>query len=210
MANSTIISESPKKSEHRDQPVFLSLPTGFQETIRQSALTRFKQHCVYQAAEVAESSNTSKLVHAYWMSLIMVANSSIKVMFKAHYNVSELKVIAKDSIERNDKGEITDGAAADFMREFANLVGGVIKATLETVGIAAGVSLPLVTRGFDEIFVNFNKATSNYIDKFEICTSDGTVFCSLHVECNDSSVMEVLGQIPAPTAEESGGDVEFL
>ncbi|HND85137.1 MAG TPA: hypothetical protein PLU50_04980 [Pseudobdellovibrionaceae bacterium] len=196
--------------EHRDLPTFHPLPEGFRETIRQLALTRFKQHCVYETAELGDPEGDSKIVHAYWMSLIMVANSSIKVMFKAHYNVSEMKVIAKDSIEKNEKGEITDIAAADFMREYANLVGGVVKATLETVGIAAGVSLPLVTRGFDEIFVNFNKATSNYIDRFQIRTSDGSVFCSFHVECNDASVIDLITKVPAPTQDDTGGDVEFL
>jgi len=51
-----------------------------------------------------------------------------------------------------DPSAVTPEQGADFMKELCNLVSGALKRVFSGAGIQAGISLPLLTRGFDEIF----------------------------------------------------------
>jgi hypothetical protein len=98
-----------------------------------------------------EDCEKSLPVFKHWLGLILVSGAALKLTVKVHYRTAEARTLAAQSF-RKSPGEITPAQAADFIKEYCNLVGGHVKRELERASVDAGISLPLVTRGFDELF----------------------------------------------------------
>lgn len=197
------------QNEHRPRrpnPV----PLGFRNIVRQTSLTRIKQHCLYEPIEIYELENKDSLVFGYWMGLIMVGNASLRILFKAHYNNDELRVIAAEALN-SSKTRPDDSSVADFMREYCNLMGGAIKATLESAGLNTGVSLPLVTRGFDEVFSNQSVSVSFYEDVWQLVCGDGRITCALQMDIMSNEPLELIEMIQEQQqSNDDDGEIEFL
>ncbi len=186
------------------------IPEGFRNIVRQTSLVRIKQHCLYEPIEIYELENKNNLVFGYWMGLIMVGNSSVRILFKAHYNNDELRVIAAEALN-SSKARPDDSSVADFMREYCNLMGGAIKATLESAGLNTGVSLPLVTRGFDEVFSNQSVSVNFYEDVWQLVCGDGRITCAVQMDVMNNEPLELIGMIQEQQqANDADGEIEFL
>ncbi len=71
---------------------------------------------------------------------------------------------------------------------------GYVKMALEEAGHSVGVSLPLVTRGFDDLFESIDTGTAaNHIWKMSCMGLD--VFCEIHVEFILPEAQETLASI---------------
>jgi hypothetical protein len=148
-------------------------------------------------------------VYAHWMSFILLAGEGGKITFKAHYSSSDIQGLVARALNK-DMDKINSDLIGDFMREYCNLTAGVIKARLAEVGIHTGLSIPIVTRGFDEIW-RMDRDVSNEIisiDAWHLKWPSGSVICTMAARADVWAAAQDLKDPTTDTSSES--DMEFL
>lgn len=148
-------------------------------------------------------------VHAHWMAFILLAGEGGKITFKAHYSSSDIQGLVARALNK-DIDKINADLIGDFMREYCNLTAGVIKAKLADVGIHTGLSIPIVTRGFDEIW-RMDRDVSNEIisiDAWHLKWPSGSVICTMAARADVWAAAQDLKDPTSDTSSES--DMEFL
>lgn len=128
--------------------------------------------------------DTNLAVLAYWMSFVLVSGESIRIIFKAHFSSSDAQILASSTYDSKPENVSFD-QAFDFMKEFCNLVAGGIKKKLEDSGLSAGISLPILVRGFDEFFFTGNPDKKIFFERWKISGDQVNLFCSLQLEFID-------------------------
>ena len=84
---------------------------------------------------------------------ILLAGQTFRLITKIHYFDDELNQAALNKhIQAFNKTAKVE--SSDFFSETLNTVAGYLKGHLETQEIQMGLSLPLVTNGFDELFTD--------------------------------------------------------
>lgn len=156
-----------------------------------------------------EPCETTLPVFGHWMSLIMVAGPCLKIFFKAHYLTDEARALSRNVIGK-PTAEIDGARASDFMKEYCNLTAGALKNALGEQQIDAGISLPLLTRGFDEIFSPLPDEKTSFLDRWRIVAPDSGVNCSCLIEVYDDSRLKTLDVARAQNSVKDDGEVEFL
>ena len=147
-------------------------------------------------------------IHGYWLSLILVASPALRVTCKTFFNSGVSRALMVKALGRPLES-ITLPLVGDFMREFSNVAGGAMKRSFEGLGMSAGLSLPLVTRGFDVVFDKPPAGKSFFIDTFNLKTPEGLGFtCALDIEVLD---VKDFSQISWTTeVKDESGEMEFL
>lgn len=120
------------------------------DLVREASIDRLKTHG--QRPQVDLEIVEPKLsVQSHWMVLILLAGDGGKLTLKAHYSAKDIRALISRALDR-DEASVHDGLISDFMKEYLNLTAGAVKARLSEVGIYTGLSIPIVTRGFDEVW----------------------------------------------------------
>jgi CheY-specific phosphatase CheX len=96
--------------------------------------------------------------------------------------------------------------AKDFIKEFCNLSAGYLKKIFEDQAIDVGISLPLVIRGFDEVFFEKKEKPSIIEDKFRIENAGLGVICTNMVEVFNQDLLKNLDI----TIDEEEEEIDFL
>jgi hypothetical protein len=144
------------------------------------------------------------------MAVILVSGSALRVTFKAHYMTRDAKKFAAEAFAKASD-QVTDAQAADFMKEFCNLTAGGIKLVLEVSKIPVGISLPLTTRGFDEIFDSQVDEPTAFMTRWCLVSAEAKIWCSATIEIYDSARLQAADLKITDTDEKApGGDIEFL
>jgi CheY-specific phosphatase CheX len=145
-----------------------------------------------------------KEVMGHWMTIILVAGESVRVTFKTHFNISSISQIVKNVFgETSDKSLLLMGQ--DFMREFSNVVAGATKNMFAENSLDVGVSLPLLTRGFDEVYHQINSVFASQEAKWTLKGTSFDIACSAYVEIMNPIDLTWLNSDPV-----SHGEVQFL
>ncbi len=144
-------------------------------------------------------------VKSHWMTLILISSSSLSVTFKAHFKSREaLRMAAASRAENVDT--LTIGQGLDFFKEFCNMIAGGLKHSLSSAGVPVGISLPVMTRGYDEVNARFLMTPSSHYQAWECAVGEGTV--------TFSAVVEIFGDLDLTKLQEeasqSDGEVEFF
>ncbi|MEI7973532.1 MAG: chemotaxis protein CheX, partial [Bdellovibrio sp.] len=140
--------------------------------------------------------------------LILVSGPAIKVTFKAHFMTSFAKKLAAP-LYRKSLEEIQEEQGLDFMREFCNLTAGAIKRVLLKFEQKTGVSIPVVTRGFDELFFPRSSLPNVFHDLWTLRCEVGQLHCSVVIELFEKmDLRKVTAESADPNTDQ--GDVEFL
>ncbi len=147
---------------------------------------------------------------APWAAIILVSGGDYRLTFKVHFTLLQA---TKFAIDGNDSETPTLDPAKvkimsfDYMKEFCNLYAGSLKRAFADANISVGISLPLLTRGFDEVF--FPKADfKNTFEVFwDILNDLGGVRCSLFVEVINADNFKSLN-IKLDSSNE--GEIDFL
>jgi hypothetical protein len=122
-------------------------------------------------------------------------------MLKIHFNTATaVGMLGKKA--REESPEKVSRMAMDFMREQCNLMAGALKGSLNAAKITTGLSIPLVTRGFDEAVFSDKVDRSKINDVWSLGWQGGAVTCS--------SVFEILdwGDVIDFTFDENDDDDE--
>ncbi len=146
-----------------------------------------------------------KRVLAHWMTLILVAGESLRVTFKAHFSTTAAQQLAQKSLN-TDADVISSAQVKDFMKEYCNMTAGNLKNAFLNSQIEVGISLPLLTRGFDKVFFTTSYKQATLEGQWELTDGKSTVYCSATVEM----LKDVKIQGKLSTEDDSSGDIEFL
>jgi hypothetical protein len=172
-------------------------PVQLSKSIRSDSLKRIGQHTGlmgFSATEIVAEST----VYAHWTSLVLVGCASLRLLFKAHFNSVDLA------------RELDDMEPFDLMREYCNLMGGVIKPLIEGSGIPVGVSLPLITRGFDEVFVGPSVEVLTVGDRWVLERGDLKIWCCMRLEILDEKILTGLASLGSNPNGLTTNEVEFF
>ncbi len=108
-------------------------------------------------ADVGPGEEVPGPVYAHWMAIILLAGADFSMTFKVFFPRSFPESLLQA------KGGLKMEMAFDLMREHCNLTCGSAKRLLGDRNVRVGLSLPFVTRGFDEVF----RARSQQSERFE-------------------------------------------
>lgn len=183
--------------------------------IRHSADTRLRKLVDCPEIEVCEleADFVPGRILANHLAFILISGDLIRVTFKTHFNTDAAKRIAF----RGDGGTIVSNVSErevfDFVKEYCNLVAGNVVALFEGVNIDMGIGLPLCTRGFYEVFTDYeNLASSSIIhsDFWRMRVNDSEFVCSALFEIIDDRPLECLINYEIVDEANIEGAIEFL
>jgi CheY-specific phosphatase CheX len=188
---------------------FSDFKLKFGEIIRHVSLTRM--HLYTDNDDFAIEEIADAVPHGYVfansMSVIVVAGKSLRVVFKTHFNHKDAKPIAK---RLYGKEEIDDWQSFDVMKEFCNLSAGFLKKICIEQDVPVGISLPVVTLGFNEVFSDMQGLEQKMIfeDCWKLIDTQSTITCSCHVDVFEPKALENLMEY-AMTEAEANNDDEY-
>ncbi len=151
------------------------------DLVQTSALRRFRD--LYPDLDVtAEPYQSTLPIHGQWLSLILIQGSGIRITFRSHYNRRPIAELAAPDLGISPE-EVTEPLIKDFVREFCNLTAAQVKARLIKNGVDVVSSLPLTTRGIDELFFGGTASGLNSaISLFKIDWKKGHLICTVQVD----------------------------
>lgn len=104
-----------------------------------------------------------KEVYKDKMSFILLSGTSFNINYRCFFNPNDFK----EDVGKNiglDKEEVTEELVQDFMSEYCNLVAGSLKNILSTsIGEKMGISIPIVTNGFEYLYFGLKRAGTHYL-----------------------------------------------
>ena len=141
------------------------------------------------------------------LGVILLAGPEIVVTLKAFFNLKDVLEIIERKIGRSVATE-SSVLLDDYVKEFLNRVAGVGKRHLCDSGISVGISLPIVTRGFDEAF---NKESKGNLQTLSVWSAGQGKASLILTAASAVKNGEVVGRFTfAPVETEAEDDMEFL
>ena len=187
--------------------------------IRHSVEDRTRQHSRNTEFQLAEPNRNYKLgqVLGGWMSLIMVSGEFLRITLKLHFNLAEVKLVAYRAYGKNTPEELSDKRAIDFIKELCNLSAGQLVTIFEENNLPTGMSLPLSSRGFYDIFADYTPAVQPFIrfgDLWSVKCESCTINMTSVIEILDAdAISSILSYEIASTAandEDKDEEIDFL
>lgn len=181
--------------------------------IRHASLSRFNIHTGCADAEIIELDPAFKpgRILANNMVFILVSGDALRLTFKVHFNMGTGKNLAFRIFGGNSPSDISGEQAIDYFKEFGNLVAGSIVTSFEKLGLGLGMSLPLCTRGFYEVFSDYTEKDNpviTYSDFWELRVNNNTAYCSALIEILNQKSLECL--LDFEIAEDASSDAEEM
>lgn len=167
------------------------------ELVRFASISRLKAHSGCEeilTIEMPENFRPGKVL-ANNMVFILASGDAVRVTFKAHYNRDTARAMALRIFGGVSLQAISDRRAADYMKEYCNLVAGKVVTLFEDLRIELGISLPQQARGFYEVFADYqekDKPTVSFSDFWTLRTGEFTISCSAVIEILDIKQLESL------------------
>ena len=156
--------------------------------------------------ETIEVENQDDFCYGHWMAFIMISGSAVRIMLKLHFKKSTaIGMLSKKA--RSESREKADRMAMDFMKEQCNLMAGALKGAFNSAKIITGLSIPLVTRGFDEAVFSDKVDKSKNSDVWKIEWPEGSMICSSVIEILD---WNQFANFEIADEDEEDEDGEFL
>jgi CheY-specific phosphatase CheX len=175
------------------------------DLVRNVSIDRFQRAAQNDNFGLLETTGKEKDVYDHWMALILLSGKALRIILKVHFNIKSTKKMASPIYGISpDKLEVRQ--AKDFIKEFCNLSAGYLKKIFEDQSVDVGISLPLVIRGFDEVFFEKKKKNSILEDRFRIDSSGLGVICTNMVEIFNQDLLENLDI----TIDEEEEEIDFL
>jgi hypothetical protein len=137
-------------------------------------------------AEVAEPMT----VYSHWMAIILLVGPRSKLTFKVHFKTQGAQAYAGPLYAKPPE-QISQSQALDCMREYCNLTAGGIKQSL-LAHLELNLSLPVVCRGFDELFFSRDQNPQVMSDQWKLIFKENELICTCLFELDpDINVAQV-------------------
>ncbi len=186
--------------------------TAVKETLKTVIRERIENTIVRASAlkshKVQEVANSDDFLYGHWMSLILVSGSAIRVILKVHFDTSTSRSMLANKLKKRIE-DIDDRMAMDHMREMCNLMAGSLKAAFNNAGIITGISIPLVTSGFDEAVFSDKIDPRKIHDVWKITWPTGEIALSSVSDILSWNEFANLGTEESSNSQDDG-DGEFL
>lgn len=182
----------------------------FRDIIREVSSQKLSDQNRDAIVEIKEVDNPYSSIYGQWMTIILVSGSKVKISFKAHFKSSDsINHLANKTKKKSE--DILLKKSFDLLKEFSNLVGGGIKESLGKENDVMGLSLPLLTRGFDEVLFTDRIRRSGkhkHRDVWSLKAGNVNIVCTTEIQVIDWTGLEDLAS--PDRNEEEEGDLEFL
>jgi CheY-specific phosphatase CheX len=191
----------------------------FREEVRRQAAQLLQGFAAVDKTEISDNPG-DPAVYGRWMSIIILAGKAVKMNFRVHFNEEVAKQLAL-KIYAKKADDISTAQAVDFVKEFCNLVAGGVKRTMQDHQMQSLISMPLITRGSDEVFFEMAPSVSEdqkpkltrttesgrHQDRWKITTERGEILCSMNFDILEP---EAIQSLKNSTGNPQGDDVDFL
>lgn len=160
--------------------------------------------------ELSEN-ESSRLVKNHQSAHILLAGKGVRIEFRAYFSDLAIENIIAESLNK-PKNMVSRALLHDAMREFCNLVAGGIKSSFnKKYSFQMGLSIPLISRSFDEIWFDDDRGVHR--DLWVIHWSKESFIVSISSLFADMSILSEFGDKtdPIQLSEEDGdGGLELL
>ena len=186
--------------------------------IRFAAQDRFRTHSRIEGFNLVDVKHLKTgQVLGNWMSLILVTGNALKITQKLHFSHKDIKTLIHPIYRKDSASQISDQQSMDFVKELSNLTAGYLAQVFEDCDVPLGISLPLGTRGFYEVFADYTPSTHPLIkcDDLWCLEHDGIqIYGSVIIEITDITALKKILSYEPDTDdvqdEEDDGDFDFL
>ena len=163
------------------------LVENLQLMIRSKVLSTLTKSARLEDSHIVDVDNKDDFVYGHWMAFILISGSSVRVTLKLHFNHLVAKAMLGNKVRNEADPETLERISMDFMREQCNLMAGSLKTAFNNSRIITGLSIPLVTKGFDEAVFSDKIDQGKVNDVWKLTWGDeGTeVVCSSVTEILD-------------------------
>lgn len=199
-----------------DDPSLLpAIKVKLTELVRFASMSRLKAHA--DCAEIITGEMPGNFragkVLANNMVFILTSGEPVRVTFKAHYNMDTARALALRIFGGVSAQAVSDRRAVDYMKEYCNLVAGKIVTMFEDLQIDLGISLPQHSRGFYEVFADYqekDKPTVSFSDFWTLSTGEYTIACSAVMEILDHKQLASLVNCTFADTSDDEEEMDFL
>ena len=181
--------------------------------VRDASASRLRGHTgaqIIETEELAPPFRPGRILGSN-MVYILVSVDAVRLTFKIHFNVGSAKKLAYSIFGGT---AISEKQAIDYIKEYANLVAGNVVSLLAEYDVDLGISLPLCTRGFYEVFSDYTEKAAPiiaYNDFWNLKVNGLDLFCSSQFEVMNMALLEKVGAYRSQeSTEESDLEIEFL
>mgnify|MGYP004365034105 CR=1 FL=1 len=146
-----------------------------------------------------------KNVYGPWRALVMMANEDSGLILKVFYREIEFKNLLPPRL-LTLSGEKLEIAVKDLAREYANQTIGIVRNFMQNSGDVRA-SIPIITRGFDEIWYPKTNAARDVEDAWQIEFVGGSIMCKLNgVDLSE----DFYARFASIDVTDYSGGIEFL
>jgi len=165
---------NPFETKNREE----EMVNRIQGLVRAASSKKAKEQGWFQDDVVIESlPPDDSLVHGHWLSFVLLWGDSASIVFSVHFSVASAATV----LCLGDKASPAD--VKDAMKEYCNLTGGYIRSVFDRAGVPLGISLPIVSAGFDHVWFRGLLGRHSSLDGWTlsdgarrvVCTSDVTL-----------------------------------
>ena len=160
--------------------------------------TLFNKELDMKAEPIRE---TDRVLYGQKIANIVIAGAEMRLICKLHYT----DILGENLMRRSGiNGYISTQKIDDFFLECCNMVGGRIKQIFSEKNSNVGISIPIRTKGFDELFFTLGQGNEFCSEwHWDLTASDSTtVHCSLFIEILDSTYIFNLDDYQSSQVEE--------
>ena len=167
------------------------------ELVRYASLSRLKAHTDSSEVEIKELDSGFRpgRILASNLVFILVSGDAMRLTFKIHFDTRTAKYLAYRIFGGKLPDDISPKQAIDYFKEFGNLVAGSVVTLMAESNIELGISLPLSTRGFYEVYSDYSEKQYpiiTYSDFWALKVNGHDIFCSAQFEILDRKPLENL------------------
>lgn len=147
-----------------------------------------------------------KIVFGNSVANIVIAGSNMRIIFRIHYRYDSGEDVIKSTLR---KEKISRVYTDDYFLEQCNLIAGRMKSTFAEFDSNIGISIPVKTNGFDDMFLEF-KTDGEYTSDWhwDVNVSDIPIHCSALIEILDTN-FDINGKVTSLDVD-AEDDLEFF
>jgi len=152
-------------------------------------------------------------VLGHWLGSILVATRILKVTLKVHYSLPSVMEDWMDPWRSQLQSEGRAFVVREFGKEFTNWWAGDLKKALDPEGNESSMGLPMICRGFDEIYSRRSNARDCHFSAARIVgQKESSLWVSSLLELKSPKDFSDWNWEPREviSGSEKSGEVEFL
>lgn len=197
-------------------PDVRALKDKLKELVRHASISRLKIHSGGAEVETKELGPAFKpgRILASNMVFILVSGDAFRLTFKIHFDSATARNLAFRIFGGDSPAAISEKQAIDYFKEYGNLVAGSVVTLLGENDVELGISLPLSTRGFYEVFSDYTEKQHpivTFSDFWELRASGNDIHCSALLEIlNPKQLARLAAYEIVEEADGDDGEMDFL